>query len=67
MANYNAKRELPQPIKGTPVGKEEGPETVYYSSIAESAKGGFTPCLISMALRGKRKQHGGYIWKHWRK
>ena len=63
--NHRGSGRFPsQPVVGT--SKATG-EEFYFSSIQETKEQGFNPQTISLCLKGKLKQTGGFTWKKWEK
>jgi len=63
MVKKRSQGRLPaQPVIGRSIATGE---EFYFSSISEAKEQGFHPQTISLCLRGKLKQTGGFTWERW--
>lgn len=56
-------RYLAQPIIGRSIAVEG--DVFYFSSMQEAKEQGFHPQTISLCLKGKLSQTGGFTWERW--
>lgn len=52
-----------QPIIGRSIAVEG--DVFYFSSMQEAKEQGFHPQTISLCLKGKLSQTGGFTWERW--